>query len=71
MGSDTTIRKNELVCNSCGTVFDAKTGAGLSGGCNIYPEAPAALQDVDGELVINANGPQGFRVYFLLAKLLT
>ena len=31
-----------LVCNSCGTRFEASTGAGISGACRNYPKAEVA-----------------------------
>jgi len=45
---------NTLVCDSCGTVFDAKTGQGISGACVAYPKASAAFQNVSGNLVMNS-----------------
>jgi nitrite reductase/ring-hydroxylating ferredoxin subunit len=46
---------NTLVCDTCGTVFDAKTGDGLSGGCVSYPKADVAFQVSNGNLVMNAD----------------
>jgi nitrite reductase/ring-hydroxylating ferredoxin subunit len=31
-----TLKNNTLVCDSCGTVFDAATGKGIEGGCVGY-----------------------------------
>ncbi len=31
-----------LVCNSCGTKFEASTGDGISGACRDYPKAEVA-----------------------------
>ena len=33
---------NVLVCNSCGTKFEASTGDGISGACRDYPKAEVA-----------------------------
>ncbi|WMW25702.1 Fe-S-containing protein [Methanolobus sediminis] len=33
-----TLNDDVLVCDSCGTVFDAATGAGIQGGCVAYPK---------------------------------
>jgi len=38
------LRQSTLVCDTCGTVFDAKTGAGTSGGCVAYPKAAVAYE---------------------------
>jgi len=40
-GRSFTLKGNTLVCNTCGTVFSAKTGAGISGvaACQNYPKA--------------------------------
>ena len=43
--------KNTLVCDTCGTVFDAKTGAGISGACVRYPKAPVVYQ-VSGDKMV-------------------
>ena len=45
---------NTLVCDSCGTVFDARTGQGVSGACVAYPKAAVAFQNVSGNLVMNS-----------------
>lgn len=44
--------KDTLVCDSCGTVFDAKTGAGKSGACVRYPKASVAFQVGGDKLVM-------------------
>jgi nitrite reductase/ring-hydroxylating ferredoxin subunit len=33
------LQQSTLVCDTCGTVFDAKTGAGVEGACVAYPKA--------------------------------
>lgn len=44
-----------LVCDSCGTVFDAKTGEGKSGACVNFPKADVNFQIENGKLVMNAD----------------
>ncbi len=41
-----------LVCDACGTVFDAKSGAGIRGACVAYPKAPVSFQSQDGTLTM-------------------
>ena len=45
------IEKGILVCDTCGTRFDAKTGAGVSGACRNYPKEQAAYTITDGKVV--------------------
>lgn len=33
-----TLENGTLVCDSCGTVFDAETGTGIGGGCVAFPK---------------------------------
>jgi nitrite reductase/ring-hydroxylating ferredoxin subunit len=42
-----------LVCDACGTVFDAQTGAGLRGACVAYPKASVPYQITDGNITLN------------------
>jgi nitrite reductase/ring-hydroxylating ferredoxin subunit len=39
------LEKGTLVCDACGTIFNAKTGQGISGACKGYPKeaAPASI----------------------------
>ncbi len=46
---------NSLVCNSCGTQFEASTGRGISGACRDYPKAEVS-HVVVGEKVTMAMG---------------
>ena len=46
---------NNLVCDTCGTVFDAKTSNGVSGACVSYPKAEVAFTVDNGNLVMNAS----------------
>ena len=38
------LQQSTLVCDTCGTVFDAKTGAGINGACVGYPKAAVAYE---------------------------
>ncbi len=42
------LTKGTLVCDSCGTVFDAVTGKGISGDCVAYPKQSTQYQ-VNGD----------------------
>jgi nitrite reductase/ring-hydroxylating ferredoxin subunit len=50
-----TSKQGTLVCDSCGTVFDAKTGAGIRGACIRYPKQSAPYSVQGGNIVVNAN----------------
>lgn len=41
------LQQSTLVCDTCGTVFDAKTGAGIKGACVGYPKA-AVPYEING-----------------------
>lgn len=49
-----TLKNGTLVCDSCGTVFDAKTGAGLRGvtTCQRYTKQPVTYQVTGGNVVM-------------------
>ncbi len=48
------LKGNTLVCDACGTVFDARTGSGISGACVRYPKA-AVSYTINGDgLVMKA-----------------
>jgi nitrite reductase/ring-hydroxylating ferredoxin subunit len=47
------LQGNLLVCESCGTTFDAATGKGVSGACRAYPKASATYKLEGGNLVMN------------------
>lgn len=44
--------KNTLVCDSCGTVFDAATGSGIEGGCVAYPKENIPYTISDGNIIL-------------------
>ena len=50
-----TLDKDKLVCDSCGTIFDAKTGNGVSGvpACKNYPKASVAYKIENGNVVMD------------------
>jgi hypothetical protein len=48
-----TLAKDKLVCDSCGTVFEASTGAGFSGACVAFPKAEVSYTVQNGNLVMN------------------
>ncbi|MBI2957465.1 MAG: DUF2318 domain-containing protein [Chloroflexi bacterium] len=53
-GQSYSLQGNNLVCDTCGTVFDAATGKGKSGvpACQTYGKASAPFQVVDGNIVM-------------------
>ncbi|MFC1865559.1 Fe-S-containing protein [Chloroflexota bacterium] len=44
-----------LVCDTCRTTFEAKTGDGISGGCVAYPKASVANEIVDGKIIMSGD----------------
>jgi nitrite reductase/ring-hydroxylating ferredoxin subunit len=44
-----------LVCDTCATTFDAKTGKGIAGACVNYPKAPVAYLISDGNIVMKTS----------------
>jgi nitrite reductase/ring-hydroxylating ferredoxin subunit len=42
-----------LVCDTCGTTFKAKTGAGIKGACVNYPKAAVQFKIIDGNIVMS------------------
>jgi nitrite reductase/ring-hydroxylating ferredoxin subunit len=53
--SSFSLQKGVLVCDTCGTTFDAKTGKGISGACKNYPKDAVTWQLDAGNLVATAN----------------
>lgn len=49
-----TLKNGILVCDSCGTQFDAQTGSGVGGvaACKSYPKQPVTYQVIDGNIVM-------------------
>jgi nitrite reductase/ring-hydroxylating ferredoxin subunit len=48
------LQQSTLVCDTCGTVFDAKTGAGINGACVAYPKAAVPYEINGGNIVMNS-----------------
>jgi len=44
-----------LVCDTCRTTFDAKTGDGISGACVAYPKAEVPYKVNQGKIIMNAD----------------
>lgn len=55
------LQQSTLVCDTCGTVFDAGTGAGINGACVAYPKAAVAYEIRDGSIVLK--GPDLLAAY--------
>jgi nitrite reductase/ring-hydroxylating ferredoxin subunit len=48
-----TLKNGTLVCDACGTVFNAQTGAGIRGACVKYTKQPVNFQLSDGNIVMD------------------
>jgi nitrite reductase/ring-hydroxylating ferredoxin subunit len=48
------LQQSTLVCDTCGTVFDATTGAGINGACVDYPKAAVAYNMDNGNIIMNS-----------------
>ena len=46
------LKDGTLVCDSCGTVFDAVEGTGIEGGCVAYPKENIPYKVSDGKLTM-------------------
>jgi nitrite reductase/ring-hydroxylating ferredoxin subunit len=46
------LQQSTLVCDTCGTVFDAQTGAGINGACVAYPKAAVVYNIDNGNIVM-------------------
>ena len=47
-----TLDENVLVCDSCGTTFDAETGLGIQGSCVDYPKESIPYTEDGGNIVM-------------------
>lgn len=47
------LKENILVCDTCATTFEAKTGAGIEGACVNFPKASVSYQIINGNIVMN------------------
>lgn len=45
------LKGDTLVCDTCGTVFDAETGSGIKGACVNFPKASVSYE-VDGNSIV-------------------
>lgn len=45
---------NTLVCDTCRTTFEARSGDGISGACVAYPKAEVSYKVDQGKIVMNA-----------------
>jgi nitrite reductase/ring-hydroxylating ferredoxin subunit len=48
------LQQSTLVCDTCGTVFDATTGAGINGACVDYPKAAVAYNMDNGNIIMKS-----------------
>lgn len=48
-----TLKNGTLVCDTCGTIFNAATGTGVSGACVKYAKQLVSFQTQDGNIVMN------------------
>ena len=46
------LSKDTLICDTCRTTFEAKTGEGISGACVGYPKAAVPYEIIDGKLAM-------------------
>ena len=46
------LQKNILVCDTCRTTFEAKTGEGIEGACVDFPKASVPYEVTDGNIVM-------------------
>jgi nitrite reductase/ring-hydroxylating ferredoxin subunit len=51
-GKTYTLDGNTLVCDTCGTIFNARTGIGIAGACVNYPKASVTYTVADGNLAM-------------------
>ena len=49
------LSKDTLICDTCRTTFEAKTGEGISGACVGYPKAAVPYEISDGKVVMRGN----------------
>jgi len=49
------LQGNTLVCDSCGTKFNATTGKGVSGACVAYAKVAAKYELVSGNIIVQLN----------------
>ncbi len=47
-----TLYPKTLVCDTCGTIFDARNGNGISGGCVAFPKAAVNYEVSQGKMTM-------------------
>ena len=47
------LQRDILVCDTCQTTFNAKTGGGIEGACVDYPKASVPYEIIDGNIVMS------------------
>ena len=52
---DFSLQGDTLVCDTCRTTFQAKTGDGISGACVSYPKAAVPYEISDGKIIMRDN----------------
>ncbi len=48
-----TLKNSQLICDSCGTVFSADTGLGVSGACVGYPKASVTFETNGNNIIMS------------------
>jgi len=48
-----TLKNGQLICDSCGTVFSADTGKGVSGACVGYPKASVTFETTGNNIIMS------------------
>lgn len=49
------LKGDTLVCDTCGTVFDAKTGTGIKGACLNYPKASVPYEITGNSIIMGVD----------------
>jgi nitrite reductase/ring-hydroxylating ferredoxin subunit len=49
------LKGDTLVCNTCGTVFDAETGSGIRGACLNYPKASVPYEITGNSILMGVD----------------
>ena len=49
------LQKDVLVCDTCATKFNARTGNGTSGACVNYPKSSVAYETDSGKIIMKVN----------------
>ncbi len=49
------LSNDKLVCDTCRTTFNAKTGEGINGACVAYPKASVPYKSIDNKVVMQGS----------------